>query len=43
MNIRNLPPAASFASPAIVGDELTDIVNETYTGLKEAYDAYFAG
>ena len=33
----------SFASPAIVGDELTDIVNETYTGLKEAYDAYFAG
>ena len=32
----------SFASPAIIGEELDSIVMETYTGLQTAYDSYFA-
>lgn len=32
----------NFASPATTGEELEEIVNETYSGLKEAYDSYFA-
>lgn len=32
----------SFVSPGTTGEELDEIVQETYDGLKEAYDAYFA-
>ncbi len=32
----------NFVSPATTGDELDEIVNETFSGLKDAYDNYFA-
>lgn len=32
----------NFVSPATTGDELNEIVNETFGGLKDAYDNYFA-
>ena len=32
----------SFVSPGTTGSELENIVNETYDGLKDAYDTYFA-
>lgn len=32
----------SFVSPGTTGNELEGIVNETYAGLKDAYDSYFA-
>ena len=31
----------NFASPANTGGGLEGIVDETYKGLKEAYDSYF--